>query len=48
MRLGVLSRLPIPIFRADHPCMFLIRDVHSESILFMGRVADPRALEETT
>jgi serpin B len=33
--------LPIPVFRADHPFLFLIRDTHSGSILFLGRVADP-------
>jgi serpin B len=29
-------------FRADHPFMFAIRDHHTGSILFLGRVADPK------
>lgn len=32
---------PAPVFRADHPFMFLIRENLSNSVLFFGRVVDP-------
>jgi len=31
---------PRPVFRADHPFLFCIRDTRSGSLLFLGRLAD--------
>jgi serpin B len=33
---------PPPSFVADHPFVYLIRDLSTGAILFVGRVADPR------
>jgi serine protease inhibitor len=43
---GVTMRLlsiaePPPVFRADRPFIFMIRDNVSQSILFMGKVGNP-------
>jgi serpin B len=32
---------PVPVFRADHPFIFYIRDTRSGSVLFLGRLSDP-------
>jgi serpin B len=37
-----IQMAPIPVFRADHPFLFLIRDNQSGSVLFLGRVTDPK------
>jgi serpin B len=39
---GGISRAPrIPIFRADHPFVFLIRDTRTGCIFFLGRLVKP-------
>lgn len=32
---------PVPVFRADHPFLFAIRDTQADTTLFLGRVVDP-------
>ena len=43
MKLTSVGPAQIPVFRADHPFLFLIRDNHSGSILFIGRVMNPNS-----
>jgi serpin B len=39
---GLIETLP-PVFRADHPFIFLIRHEKTGAILFVGRVMNPKA-----
>jgi len=39
MTLG--SYQPPPVFRADHPFLFVLRDVNTGIILFIGKMSDP-------
>ena len=38
---SVTSVQQVPVFRADHPFLFLIRDARTGYVLFAGRVANP-------
>ena len=42
LRAGSAMPRPTPVFRADHPFVYMIHDAKTGRILFMGRVADPR------
>lgn len=40
--MGIESVVVTPTFRADHPFVFALRDTKSGTLLFLGRVVDPR------
>jgi serpin B len=37
-----IRSVPPPVFHADHPFVYAIRDTETDAILFIGRVVDPR------
>lgn len=41
MTLGARMPQPVPVFRADHPFVFIIREQRSGMVLFLGRMTDP-------
>jgi serpin B len=43
VEMATKSIMAEPVFRADHPFVFLIRDNRTNTIVFLGRMADPRA-----
>jgi len=40
--MGIESVREVPVFRADHPFVFLIHDARTDSILFVGRLSNPQ------
>ncbi|MCK4269329.1 MAG: serpin family protein, partial [Methanogenium sp.] len=38
---AVIEDESVPVFRADHPFIFLIQDNETGNILFMGRISNP-------
>ena len=42
MKLTSIAPGRVPVFRADHPFLFLNRDIRSGSILFLGRMTNPK------
>jgi len=41
MTMGIHEGPRLPVFRADHPFIFVIRETRTGSVLFLGRLADP-------
>lgn len=42
MQVGNKNKEPNVVFNASHPFLFFVEDQRSGSILFIGKVADPR------
>jgi serpin B len=42
MKLSAVAEEPVTV-TADHPFLFLVRDIETGTILFVGRVVDPGA-----
>lgn len=38
---SVVEEEPVPVFRADHPFIFIIQDNETGNILFIGRISNP-------
>jgi serpin B len=41
MRQMAMRPMPVPVFNANHPFIFVIRDTMTGGILFMGKIMDP-------
>jgi serpin B len=41
--MAIAHEEPVPVFRADHPFLFLIQDNETGAILFVGRVVNPNS-----
>jgi len=33
--------VPVPVFKADHPFLFVIQDNNTGTVLFTGRITNP-------
>jgi serine protease inhibitor len=42
MELSAIEEEPVPVFRADHPFIFLIQDDDTGNILFIGSISNPK------